>query len=107
MEEQRAWINSRRKRHLRILAALLGLCVMIAACPDILTGFLVFAAEEQPLPDTQESVVTERPQVSGNTVDNDDDTEETYQLTETLPEGDEPAEDASLPETAVTVTKED
>lgn len=107
MEEQRAWINSRRKRHLRILAALLGLCVMIAACPDMLTGFLVFATEEQPFPDTQESVVTERPQVSGNTVDNDDDTEETYQLTETLPEGDEPAEDASLPETAVTVTKED
>lgn len=48
MDEQCAWVNSGRKRHLRILAAILCFYVMFTACPDILTMLLVSAAEELP-----------------------------------------------------------
>ena len=46
-DEQRAWIKTRRKRHLRILAAVLSLCVLFATYPNILETFFVFAAERE------------------------------------------------------------
>ncbi len=48
MDEQCAWVNSGRKRHLRILAAILCFYVMFTACPDILTMLLVSATEGLP-----------------------------------------------------------
>ncbi len=46
-DEQRVWIKLRRKRHLRILAAALSLCVLFATYPNILETFFVFAAERE------------------------------------------------------------
>ena len=46
-DEQGAWIKTRRKRHLRILAAVLSLCVLFATYPNILETFFVFAAERE------------------------------------------------------------
>ena len=46
MDEQRAWLKSRRKRRLRILAAMLSICVLFTTYPDILATLFVFASEE-------------------------------------------------------------
>ena len=46
-DEQREWMRTRRKRHLRILAAALSLCVLFATYPNILEAFSVFAAERE------------------------------------------------------------
>lgn len=44
-DEQRAWIKTRRKRRLRVLAAVLCLSVLFTTYPNILEAFSVFAAE--------------------------------------------------------------
>lgn len=46
MDEQRAWLKARRKRHLRILAVVLSVCVLFTAYPDILATLSVFASVE-------------------------------------------------------------
>ncbi len=43
MDEQRAWIKSKRKKRLRALAAILCLCLLFATYPDILETLSVFA----------------------------------------------------------------
>ncbi len=47
MDEQRAWIKSRRKKRLRILAAALAFCLLFTTYPDILETLSVLAAETQ------------------------------------------------------------
>ncbi len=44
MDEQRAWIRSRRKRRLRLTAAILAFCLLFTTYPDILEAVSVFAA---------------------------------------------------------------
>ncbi|MDE6662614.1 MAG: hypothetical protein K2K46_04640, partial [Lachnospiraceae bacterium] len=44
MDEQRAWIKSRRKRWLRITAVILSVCLLVTTYPDILEAISVFAA---------------------------------------------------------------
>ena len=46
MDEQRAWLRSRRKRRLRILAAILSFCILFKSSPYIWEMISVFAAEE-------------------------------------------------------------
>lgn len=46
MDEQRAWLRSRRKRHLRTLAVILSFCVLFTSSPHIWEAVSVFAAEE-------------------------------------------------------------
>lgn len=45
-DEQRVWLRSRRKRHLRTLAVILSLCVLFTSSPHIWETVSVFAAEE-------------------------------------------------------------
>ncbi|MDE7259857.1 MAG: hypothetical protein K2N77_11575, partial [Lachnospiraceae bacterium] len=45
MDEQRAWIRLRRKRKLRLTAAILAFCLLTTTYPDILEAVSVFAAE--------------------------------------------------------------
>ncbi len=47
MDEQRAWIKSRRKKRLRLLAAALTFCLLITTYPDILATLSAFAAGMQ------------------------------------------------------------
>ncbi len=47
MDEQRAWIKSRRKKRLRLLAAVLAFCLLITTYPDILATLSALAAEMQ------------------------------------------------------------
>ena len=44
MDEQKAWIRSRRKRKLRFTAAILAVCLLVTTYPDILETISVFAA---------------------------------------------------------------
>ena len=44
MDEQKAWIKSRRKRKLRFTAAILAVCLLVTTYPDILETISVFAA---------------------------------------------------------------
>ena len=44
MDEQRAWIRSRRKRRLRITAAILAFCLLVTTYPNILETISAFAA---------------------------------------------------------------
>ena len=46
MDEQRAWLKSRRKRRLRILAVMLSMCVLVTNYPDILETISAFAAAQ-------------------------------------------------------------
>ena len=46
MNEQRAWLRSRRKKRLRILAVMLSACVLFTTYPDIPATLSVFASEE-------------------------------------------------------------
>lgn len=45
-DEQRVWLRSRRKRHLRTLAVILSFCVLFTSSPHIWETVSVFAAEE-------------------------------------------------------------
>ncbi|MDE6663742.1 MAG: hypothetical protein K2K46_10430, partial [Lachnospiraceae bacterium] len=45
MDEQKAWIKSRRKRRLRITAVILCFCLLVTTYPDILESLSVFATE--------------------------------------------------------------
>ncbi|MBD5522447.1 MAG: leucine-rich repeat protein [Lachnospiraceae bacterium] len=45
MDEQRAWIRSRRKRRLRFTAVILAVCLLVTTYPDILEAVSAFAAE--------------------------------------------------------------
>lgn len=47
MDQYRAWKKSRRKNHLRLLAAGLSFCLLLTACPDMLKMIPVFAAGEE------------------------------------------------------------
>ncbi len=47
MDEQRAWIKSRRKKRLRLLAAALAFCLLVTTYPDILATLSAFAAGTQ------------------------------------------------------------
>lgn len=51
MDEQRAWLRARRKRRLRILAVMLGFCVLVTTYPDILVTLSAFASEEAVQPE--------------------------------------------------------
>ena len=44
MDEQKAWIKSRRKRKLRFTAAILAVCLLVTTYPNILETISVFAA---------------------------------------------------------------
>ncbi|MDE6214324.1 MAG: hypothetical protein K2M70_12730, partial [Lachnospiraceae bacterium] len=44
MDEQKAWIKSRRKRRLRLTAAILAVCLLVTTYPNILETVYVFAA---------------------------------------------------------------
>ena len=44
MDEQKAWIRSRRKRRLRITAAILAFCLLVTTYPNILETISAFAA---------------------------------------------------------------
>ncbi len=46
MDEQRAWLKTRRKRRLRILAVMLSMCVLFTNYPDILETISAFAAAQ-------------------------------------------------------------
>lgn len=46
MDEQRAWLRSKRKRRLRTLAVILSFCVLLTSGPRIWEAVSVFAAEE-------------------------------------------------------------
>ena len=45
MDEQRAWIKSRRRKRLRITAVALCVCLLVTVRPDILATFSTFASE--------------------------------------------------------------
>ncbi|MDE7339835.1 MAG: hypothetical protein K2N80_04635 [Lachnospiraceae bacterium] len=45
MDEQRAWIKSRRRKRLRIVAVVLCVCLLATTCPDILTALSTLATE--------------------------------------------------------------
>lgn len=45
MDEQRAWIKSRRRKRLRITAVALCVCLLVTVRPDILETFSTFASE--------------------------------------------------------------
>ncbi len=45
MDEQRAWIRSRRRKRLRLLAAALSACLLFTSYPDILAALSVSAVE--------------------------------------------------------------
>ena len=47
MDEQRAWLRSRRKKRLRVLAAALGFCVLLSSYPNILETLSALAAESE------------------------------------------------------------
>lgn len=47
MDQYRAWKKSRRKNHLRLLAAGLSFCLLLTACLDMLKMLPVFAAGEE------------------------------------------------------------
>lgn len=46
MKEQRTWLKGRKKKGLRILAGMLGFCVLVTTCPDLPAPLSVSAAEE-------------------------------------------------------------
>lgn len=52
MDEQRAWIKSRRKKRLRLLAVVLCFCLLFTSYPDILETLSVLAAGTQDGDDT-------------------------------------------------------
>ncbi len=54
MDEQRAWLRARRKRRLRILAVMLGFCVLVTTYPDILVTLSAFASEEAVQPEIRQ-----------------------------------------------------
>ncbi|MCM1412371.1 MAG: hypothetical protein NC305_17775, partial [Lachnospiraceae bacterium] len=45
MDEQRAWLKSRRKKRLRITAVILSVCLLVTTYPDILTTISALAAD--------------------------------------------------------------
>lgn len=45
MDEQRVWLKNRRRKRLRILAAVLSFCMLAATYPNILETLSVLAAE--------------------------------------------------------------
>ncbi|MBD5444578.1 MAG: hypothetical protein HDR29_03400 [Lachnospiraceae bacterium] len=45
MDEQCAWIRSRRRKHLRIAAVILCVCLLVTTYPDILAALSAFATE--------------------------------------------------------------
>lgn len=51
MDEQRAWLKARRKKHLRILAVMLSFCVLFTTYPDIPATLSVLAALESAQPE--------------------------------------------------------
>lgn len=44
MDEQRAWLKSRRRKRLRLLAVALCCCLLVTTYPDMLTTLSVLAA---------------------------------------------------------------
>lgn len=47
MDEQRAWLRSRRRKGLRVLAVMLSFCVLLSTCPGILETVSALAAESE------------------------------------------------------------
>ena len=45
MDEQRAWIKSRRRKRLRIMAVILCMCLLVTTRSDILATLSTFASE--------------------------------------------------------------
>lgn len=46
MDEQREWLNAKRKSRLRIMAVILCICLTVTTYPEILAAFSVSATEQ-------------------------------------------------------------